>query len=97
MGNVVQTKEFTVCHPNGRFELFISEHDDGNFYGTLVYHDISRDFAAGTREMTFRHQNFVGNSEEDVLARCRAWIDRNLGGEYTLTPAAGQQVEPSLG
>ncbi len=96
MGNVVQTKQFIVHHSKGRFELFISAHDDGYFYGTLLYHETSGDFSAGTREMAFKHQNFVGNSEEDVLVKGKAWIDQNLGREYTLTPSAGQQAEPSL-
>jgi hypothetical protein len=96
MGNVVQTKEFTVDHLKGRFELFISEHDDGYFYGTLLYYEVSGNFPAGTREMACKHQNFVGNSEEEVLVKSRAWIDRNLGKEYTLAPLTGQQPEPSL-
>jgi hypothetical protein len=95
MGNVVQTKEFTVDHLKGRCKLFISQHDDHYFYGTLLYYETSGDFSSGTRNMAFKHQNFAGISAEDVLAKCKVWIDRNLGTEYSLAPSAGQQAQPS--
>lgn len=93
MGNVVQTNRFTVHDQKERFQLFISEHTDGYFYGTLVYHEKSGDFSDGTREMVFKHQNFAGNSEQDVLQRCKEWIDQNLGSGYSVTSSTGQSAE----
>jgi hypothetical protein len=91
MGNVVQTNRFTVHVQKERFQLFISEHNDGDFYGKLVYYEKSGDFSAGTREIVFKHQNFAGNCEQDVLRRSKEWIDQNLGNGYSVTSSTRQR------
>jgi len=93
VSNVLKTERFRILHPKGAFQIFVSEHDDGRYYGTILFHGLEGDFASGTREMKFKHQNFVGNSEEEVLAQCRNWIDRVLGAGYTISRSTGETME----
>jgi len=85
MYSIEWTKEYEVCH-NDRFsKIFISKHGDGLFFGGVLYYHKSGSFTENTCTLRMKLKNFVAESEEQVLAQCRSWIDANLGADYDLT------------
>ncbi len=73
MSEILSTKKLELKHPTGRV-LFVSEHDDGNFYATLVIQELS-----GDRERSFNHKNFVAQNEEEVKRQALEWIQQSTG------------------
>jgi hypothetical protein len=82
MSKIKNTKEYWVHHNKGAFRVYVSEHADGTFHGTIFHYE--RIPASGSQPTTldFDHKNFSGSSAEDVRKQCFDWIDTNLGTAY---------------
>lgn len=83
---IVSTKEFWIHHEKGVFRLFISEHADETFHGTILHYGNIP--AAGTRPQTlsFDHKNFHGTSEHVVRDKAIAWIKTDIGPNFSVIP-----------
>lgn len=84
MLGVETTKEFLIHHTKGAFRLFISEHADGTFHGTVLHYDRISGTKRRPTTLSFSHKNFHGNSEKAVRDAALAWITNNLGPDYSI-------------
>lgn len=82
MSKIKHTKEYWVQHRRGAFRVFVSEHADGTFHGTILHYERIPAEDPLPPTLDFDHKNFMASSAEDVRKHCFDWIDKNLGTDY---------------
>jgi len=80
LGNIEWTKKYQGVSGDRAFSVFITEHDNGNYWGGVFYvKSKTGSFDAQTMMLDFDLKSFVAKSEEGALGACQAWILDNLG------------------
>ncbi len=83
--NINWTKSYNLKHIKGSFNVYVSSHKTGYFYGAVLYYIQKDSWADATiAHFEFKSQQFVDQTEEGVFNQCKKWIDENLKGEYKI-------------
>lgn len=76
MANIVKTKIYSV--PSNQIKIYISEHDDGTFYGHVVYFKKITHSAAPGFDVDIDLEAFVASGEDIVYQSCIDWVEENI-------------------
>lgn len=80
------TKSYNLSHVDGSFNIYVSSHKSGHFYGAVMYHTQKGAWADNTiPHFEFKLQQHVDLTEDGVFNQCKKWVDENLKGKYTIT------------
>ena len=81
------TRAYNLFHVNGNFNIYVSSHKSGHFYGAVFYYvqNKNRTDKTSIPEFEFKLQQFVDLTEDGVYKQCTKWVDENLNGEYKVT------------
>jgi len=85
MQKINWTKIYDLNHEKGFFNLYISEHDTGYYYGGVWYYTRSGKWEDNTLELSHKLEQFMGNDEQSVYDQCVKWINDNLPGKFNPT------------
>ena len=88
---IIWRKVYKVDHQNGQFKILISAHDDGMFYGTVLYYSKTGNLRDGDIHIEMKHQNFMERTEEEVYSSCVEWIRQNLPGRHNVLPPSVEE------
>jgi hypothetical protein len=72
-------KKYAVNHHQGIFKILLAKHEDDIVYGSILYHIIDPLDSSHRAESDI--EIVPGVDEEDVLANCIEWIQKNIPGE----------------
>jgi hypothetical protein len=80
------TKKYPINHSNGFFNIYVSSHKTGDFYGAVLYYieNVDRKIQAAIPVFEFKFEQFNDLTEDLVFTKCKNWIDTNLQGEYKI-------------
>ncbi|MBL7888008.1 MAG: hypothetical protein JNL24_00555 [Bacteroidia bacterium] len=79
------TKTYNLSHVNGSFNIYISSHKSGYFYGAIMYYTQKGAWVEQTEpHFAFKLKQFAGATEEEVYQKCIKWVEKNLPGKYTI-------------
>ncbi len=76
---IVQTKEYQAKCDRGQFKIFLSEHSDKYFCGSVFYYEKKGSWAKGQDvNIDLKQKQFADFSEETVYKQCVDWIKQNI-------------------
>ena len=80
------TNNYNIFHVDGNFNIYISSHISGYFYGVILYYVYNKKRAdiSSFPAFEFKIQQFVAENEDSVYSKCCEWIDENLKGKYKI-------------
>jgi hypothetical protein len=85
MSQILWRKQYHLNHKRGYFQIFVSEHTNGLFYGSVVYYTRQGDWSKGeVIDLELKVQTFYGKTEEEAYGKCIKWVEDNLGKEYQI-------------
>jgi len=78
MKNVIKTKIYSFS-VRDVVKMFISEHSDGDFVGSVLYCDRTKSPDSPGFDYHFDLKMFTDTEEERVYKRCIQWVRENFG------------------
>lgn len=80
------TKTYNLNHIEGNFNIYVSSHKSGHYYGAILYYvqNKSRTNKMTIPEFEFKLKQFVDITEVGVYTQCIKWVDENLKGKYNI-------------
>lgn len=76
---IESTKQLIIHYGKRSFRLYVSEHSTGVMHATVLYHDRSPPHLAKPTTLAFKHKNFQGSSENEVIADASTWLNQTFG------------------
>ncbi len=83
---ILWTKKYNLNHEMGAFNIYISLHSSGLFYGGIIYYSKTGSFSViQSIEVKLEMKQFVNDDESKVYHQCIDWVNKNLEGKYTVS------------
>jgi hypothetical protein len=76
---IESTKELIIHHGGRSFRLYVSQHSNDVVHATVLYHDRVPSHSGKPTTLAFKHKNFQGGSENEVIAEAYAWLNQTFG------------------
>jgi len=83
---IVWTKSYELEYSDGKFNIFISEHQSGCFYGVIIYY-VPGDYNRQEYFPDFEYKlmQFVDVTEQSVYEQCIRWADQCFEGKFSIS------------
>ena len=79
MSKILWRKDYDIRCEKGHFKMFVSSHESGDFFSSVMYYDKIGSFKDNQDvEMNIQFKIFIGNSEESVFSQCKDWVLYNI-------------------
>ncbi len=96
----VKMKKFKVNHSdrNATYTYYLGKNDDiGKFILTILYYDKKGSWSNDEEIVrsfirSFKHKNFFGDDEDEVLSQANEWVKNNLGENFTIQEVAENET-----
>ena len=79
MVTIVTTKIYSVS--SNQIKIYISEHDDGAFYGHVVYFKKINHSSDPSFDVDIDLKGFIASGEDMVYQSCIDWVEENISKE----------------
>lgn len=79
MRKILWRKDYEIRCDKGAFKMFVSSHQSGDFFASLMYYDKTGSLAEDQNvEIDIKFKTFIGDSEEAVYSEGKKWVLDNI-------------------
>ena len=82
--SVISTETYLIKHINGSFKLFLSQHDNGYYYGGILYYLKSGSFSNDDLILNFKLETLYEKDKNKLYLNSLEWIKNNIKGEFEI-------------
>jgi len=87
MSKIISSKEILIRCNKGFFKMFVSEHDNGNFYVGVLYYEKKGSWSNNEDViLSFHLETFVDSSENKAVEKAKSWVKKNLANDAEFIP-----------
>jgi hypothetical protein len=82
MKKIKWTRTYSLKSGARFFKVFMSEHNDGSFFGSVVYYDLLE--KGQDTQLDLKMKTFIEMSEKDLHETVKGWVNENLKGDFVM-------------